>query len=24
LAYGVPMTLVSIAISQIYVWVRYF
>ena len=24
LAYGVPMTLVSIAISQIYVWLRYF
>ena len=24
LAYGVPMTLVSIAICQIYVWVRYF
>jgi Na+/H+ antiporter NhaD/arsenite permease-like protein len=24
LAYGVPMTLVAIAISHIYVWVRYF
>ena len=24
LAYGVPMTLVSIAICQIYVWLRYF
>jgi Na+/H+ antiporter NhaD/arsenite permease-like protein len=24
LAYGVPMTLVSIAICQVYVWVRYF
>lgn len=24
LAYGVPMTIVSIAICQIYVWVRYF
>ena len=24
LAYGVPLTLVSIAICQVYVWVRYF
>jgi Na+/H+ antiporter NhaD/arsenite permease-like protein len=24
LAYGVPMTLVSIAICQVYVWLRYF
>ena len=24
LAYGVPMTLVSIAICQAYVWLRYF
>jgi Na+/H+ antiporter NhaD/arsenite permease-like protein len=24
LAYGVPMTFVSIAICQAYVWLRYF
>ena len=24
LAYGLPMTLVSIAICQLYVWLRYF
>ena len=24
LAYGAPLTLVSIAICQVYVWLRYF